>query len=85
MFGIGFTELIVILVIALVILGPERLPEVAKSIGKMVREYKKATNDIKKSVEDIDIKETKSQPPAPSPEDKGSPQQLAQGGTPGDV
>lgn len=44
MFGIGAMELVVILVLALIIFGPGKLPEVGKAIGKGVREFKKATS-----------------------------------------
>jgi sec-independent protein translocase protein TatB len=46
MFGIGPTELIVILVIALLVLGPKRLPELAAGLGKGLAEFRKATADI---------------------------------------
>ena len=46
MFGIGATELVVILVLALIIFGPGKLPEVGKAIGRGVREFKKATSEI---------------------------------------
>ncbi|NJD30043.1 MAG: twin-arginine translocase TatA/TatE family subunit [Chloroflexi bacterium] len=45
--NIGPGELILILVIALIILGPGRLPEVASSLGKSVREFRKAATDVK--------------------------------------
>jgi len=45
-FNIGAPELIIILVIALVVLGPGRLPDVAQSLGKSVREFRKAATDI---------------------------------------
>jgi Tat protein translocase TatB subunit len=50
MFGIGFQELLVILVVALIVLGPQRLPEVAKSLGKFYRELKSAVDDVKSSL-----------------------------------
>lgn len=46
MFGIGVTELMVILVIALVVLGPSKLPEVAKMLGKGLAEFRRATADV---------------------------------------
>lgn len=59
MFNIGFPELILILVLALVIFGPKKLPEVGKAIGSGLREFKKATSDLQKIIEiDDDIKST---------------------------
>jgi TatA/E family protein of Tat protein translocase len=53
MFGsLGFQELILIFVIALIIFGPRKLPEVGRSIGKALGEFKRATNDLKSSIED---------------------------------
>lgn len=49
-FNIGFPELLVILVIALVVFGPNRLPELAKGLGKAMREFKKATEDLKENI-----------------------------------
>ena len=50
MFGIGTTELIVILIIALLVLGPKKLPEIAKMLGKGLRAFKKAQTEIKESI-----------------------------------
>lgn len=47
MFGLGFGEILVILVLALILLGPARLPEVAKQLGKGLRDFRKATDDLK--------------------------------------
>ena len=46
MFGIGAPELLVIFVVALIVLGPKRLPEVAKALGKAVAEFRRATRDL---------------------------------------
>ena len=49
MFGIGWTELMVIMVIALVVIGPSKLPDLAKALGKGLAEFKKASQEIKDS------------------------------------
>jgi len=65
MFGIGPTELIVILVVALVLLGPKRLPEIARSLGKGFAEFKRASNELRSHMDvSLDDKPT---PPPPSP------------------
>lgn len=46
MFGIGIPELLVILVVALIVLGPQRLPEVAKALGKGLSELRRATSGL---------------------------------------
>lgn len=51
MFGIGLPELIIIMVIALIVIGPSKLPELARAIGKGMAEFKKATQDIKESLD----------------------------------
>lgn len=48
--GIGFTELIVILVIILILFGPGKLPEIGKALGKGIREFKDAQKDVKKQI-----------------------------------
>ena len=52
--GIGFTELIVILVIILILFGPGKLPEIGKALGKGIREFKDAQHGIKDSTNDKD-------------------------------
>jgi sec-independent protein translocase protein TatB len=51
MFGIGSTELIVILVVALIVIGPAKLPEMAKSLGKALGEFRRVSTDVKRTIE----------------------------------
>lgn len=53
MFGIGTTELLVILGIALVVLGPKRLPELARSLGRGLAEFRRASSDMRREFLDV--------------------------------
>jgi sec-independent protein translocase protein TatB len=53
MFGIGMPEMILILAVALIVIGPKKLPDLAKSLGRAFGEFKKATSDLKDSL-DVD-------------------------------
>lgn len=55
MFGIGMTEMILIAALALIILGPKKLPDLARSLGKGFAEFKRATNELKSTI-DLEIK-----------------------------
>jgi Tat protein translocase TatB subunit len=58
MFGLGMGELLVILAIALIFLGPKRLPDVATSLGKAIRSFRKATKDLTNQLEiDDEVKQ----------------------------
>lgn len=52
MFGLSFGEVLIILVVALIVLGPQRLPGMAKSLGKGLREFRKATGELRSTMED---------------------------------
>jgi sec-independent protein translocase protein TatA len=68
MFGIGFPELIVILVLALVVLGPQRLPELARTLGRGFAMLKRAADDAQTQVRDeLRAVEDLPEPPPPSP------------------
>ncbi|MBN2705854.1 MAG: twin-arginine translocase TatA/TatE family subunit [Deltaproteobacteria bacterium] len=50
MFGIGLTEIILILVVALLVVGPRKLPELARTLGRGMAEFRRATDDLKQSI-----------------------------------
>lgn len=52
MFGVGMQEIIVILVVALIVIGPKKLPDLARALGRAIGEFKRAADDLK---EDLDI------------------------------
>jgi Tat protein translocase TatB subunit len=62
MFNIGLPELLIIVAIALIVFGPNKLPELAKAFGRAMREFKKATEEVKESfeAETRDLEELKS-------------------------
>jgi len=60
MFGIGMPEMILILAIALIVIGPKKLPDLAKSLGRAMREFKKATSEFKETMQiDNELTEVK--------------------------
>ena len=62
----GPVELIIILVIALLILGPGKLPDVGSALGKSIREFRKASSDLSDSVK-VDTSPIPANPPASTP------------------
>ena len=65
MFGLGTAELLIILFIALVVLGPKELPKVARTLGRGIRELQRAKDDIKKNIEFEDDTDEKTEFQAP--------------------
>ena len=60
MFGIGMPEMILVLAVALVVIGPKKLPDLAKSMGRAMREFKKATSEFKETMQiDNELTEVK--------------------------
>lgn len=52
MFGIGFPELLMIMAIALIVLGPKRLPDIAKALGRGLSEFKRASDELKQTFDE---------------------------------
>ncbi len=99
MFGIGFQEMLIILVVVLIFFGPKRLPDLAKSLGKGIAEFKKASEEVRKGIEDAVKEESAGEAPkppedlsaygkapgsAPAPEESAKPEPAPASGTPPD-
>jgi Tat protein translocase TatB subunit len=66
MFGtLGGQEIILILVIALIVFGPRKLPEIGKSVGRMMAEFRKASNDFRRTLEE-EVEAEKARPSEPA-------------------
>jgi TatA/E family protein of Tat protein translocase len=65
MFGIGMTELLVIFAIALVVLGPKKLPEIARSLGRGLAEFRRASSEMRREFLDVS-EDSRVSPAAPA-------------------
>jgi TatA/E family protein of Tat protein translocase len=66
MFGIGMPELLLILAIALIVLGPKKLPELARALGKGLAEFRRATDELKDEFRQMEHQVEDSSPAAPA-------------------
>jgi TatA/E family protein of Tat protein translocase len=82
MFGIGLPELMVILVVALLVFGPTKLPELARSLGRGLAEFRRASSDLRQSFTEA-TEEPRIQTPPPKP--PGAPVEAAAGEPRSDV
>lgn len=64
-FGMG--EMLIVFIIALIIFGPRKLPELGKALGKSISEFKKASNDLRSTIEEEIRAENQAKPASPSP------------------
>ena len=62
MFGIGMTELLVILAVGLLVIGPKKLPELARSLGKGLAEFRRASTEMRREFLDV-AEQTRIDPP----------------------
>jgi Tat protein translocase TatB subunit len=75
MFGIGTGEILIVLVIALLLLGPKEIPKIARTLGRGMRELERAKDELKQSIEfeaEKDEAESKKTKDSKDPEDKDS-------------
>lgn len=68
MFGIGMPELLLILGLALIVLGPKKLPELAKALGKGLAEFRRATDELKDEFRQME-REVEDSPSPPTAKD----------------
>ncbi len=75
MFGIGMPELLIILGVALLVLGPKKLPEMARSLGRAMAEFRRASTELRNTLTaPLEEPPPKKQPPTPAPDDAAEPE-----------
>ena len=66
MFGLGFGEIILVLVVALLVLGPEKLPKLAKQLGRGMREFRRVASEFQTTLSDADPSRVQPRPKTPT-------------------
>ncbi|MDP2688709.1 MAG: twin-arginine translocase TatA/TatE family subunit [Deltaproteobacteria bacterium] len=84
MFGIGITELLVVLIAALIIIGPDKLPAIARTLGKAFVEVRRAGEDLKKTITEVDLVDSGGPPAGIRRPSAGKKKPAATGAAPGD-
>jgi TatA/E family protein of Tat protein translocase len=79
---IGVPELIILLVVALIVFGPRKLPDLGRSLGKSLAEFKRASNDLRNTLDDEIRAEERKPAPAPPAESPTDPRILSAPTTP---
>jgi sec-independent protein translocase protein TatA len=65
---IGFPELVIIFVVALIVFGPRKLPELGRSLGKGLAEFKRASNELQRTLDEEIRNEEQQKPATPAPQ-----------------
>lgn len=73
MFGIGVPELVLILIIGLIVFGPGKLPEMGRTLGKGIREFRKASNALSQAINAPENQPQQPAAPAPQPQQPAAP------------
>jgi TatA/E family protein of Tat protein translocase len=81
MFGIGMTELLIVLVVGLLVIGPKKLPELARTLGRGLAEFRRASTEMRREFLDV-AESTRIDPPAEDPPAKDPPGEDPSGESP---
>ena len=81
MFGIGMTELLIVLVVALLVLGPRKLPEMARTLGRGMAEFRRASDELRNTLNESvneeprpPLTDPRATPPPAEPEEDDEPE-----------